>query len=60
MKKYSMELVVGVFVSVGIVAMVYLSVNLGDVSLFGDKGYIVFAEFDGPRERRVYVKVMEG
>lgn len=46
MKKYSIELVVGVFVCIGIVAMIYLSVNLGEVAIFGKEGEIIYAEFD--------------
>jgi phospholipid/cholesterol/gamma-HCH transport system substrate-binding protein len=46
MKKYSTELSVGVFVCIGIVAMVYLSVKRGDVNILGDKGDIIYAEFD--------------
>ena len=45
MKKYSAELTVGIFVVLGIVALAYLSVRLGDVRLFGQDGYIVYAEF---------------
>jgi len=45
MKKYSTELMVGIFVVLGIVALAYLSVKLGDVRLFGRNGYLVYAEF---------------
>jgi len=45
MKKYSAELTVGIFVVLGIVALAYLSVRLGDVRLFGQDGYLVYAEF---------------
>jgi phospholipid/cholesterol/gamma-HCH transport system substrate-binding protein len=46
MKKYSTELAVGVFVCIGIIAMIYLSVKLGDVNILGNKGEIIYAEFD--------------
>lgn len=45
MKKYSTELMVGIFVVLGIVALAYLSVKLGDVRLFGKSGYLIYAEF---------------
>jgi len=45
MKKYSAELMVGIFVVCGIIALTYLSVKLGDVRLFGQGGYLVYAEF---------------
>ncbi|MFQ5736572.1 MAG: outer membrane lipid asymmetry maintenance protein MlaD [Thermodesulfobacteriota bacterium] len=45
MKKYSTELMVGIFVVFGIIALAYLSVKLGNVHLFGQEGYIVYAEF---------------
>jgi phospholipid/cholesterol/gamma-HCH transport system substrate-binding protein len=37
---------VGIFVVLGLAAMTYLSVRLGDVEIFGSKGYMVYAEFD--------------
>lgn len=46
MKTYRTELVVGLFVFLGIVAMGYLSFNLGDVSLFGEKGQVIYADFE--------------
>ena len=39
------EIAVGLFMLVGIVAMVYLSVRLGQVDLFGARGYVVYADF---------------
>jgi phospholipid/cholesterol/gamma-HCH transport system substrate-binding protein len=46
MRTYIMELIVGIFVVAGIVAMVYLSITLGDVEILGRKGYAVYAVFD--------------
>ncbi len=40
------EFLVGVFVVVGIAAMAYISIKLGDVRVFGQSGYVIFAEFD--------------
>lgn len=46
MQKHTTELIVGIFVVLGLAAMTYLSVRLGDVEIFGRKGYMVYAEFD--------------
>jgi phospholipid/cholesterol/gamma-HCH transport system substrate-binding protein len=46
MRTYIIELIVGIFVVAGIVSMVYLSITLGDVEIFGRKGYAVYAVFD--------------
>lgn len=40
------ELMVGVFVLIGLVALAYLSVRLGKLEFFGSGGYRVTAEFD--------------
>jgi phospholipid/cholesterol/gamma-HCH transport system substrate-binding protein len=40
-----MELGVGLFMVVGIVALAYLSVNLGRVDIMGQSGYVVYADF---------------
>lgn len=45
MKKITVETAVGIFVILGILCLAYLSVKLGDVSLFGTKQYIVKARF---------------
>lgn len=45
MKKYSTELMVGIFVVFGVIALAYLSIKLGDVRLFGQNGYLIYAEF---------------
>ncbi len=45
MKKYSMETTVGIFLVFGLLALAYMTVKLGDISLFGDKGYPLFARF---------------
>ncbi len=47
MKKARLEVIVGVFIIVGFLALVYLAFNLGEVSLFqGGRTYSVIAEFD--------------
>lgn len=45
MRKFNLEIVVGLFVVVGFVCFAWLSVRLGDVSLFGSKTYQVTASF---------------
>jgi phospholipid/cholesterol/gamma-HCH transport system substrate-binding protein len=40
-----MELGVGLFMVAGVVALAYLSVNLGRVDILGQRGYVVYAEF---------------
>jgi len=39
------EIGVGLFMLVGIFALAYLSVRLGQVDLFGAQGYTIFADF---------------
>ena len=45
MKKYSKETVVGLFMLVGLVCVAYMAVKLGNVSIFGDDTYTLFANF---------------
>ena len=45
MKKYTMETTVGVFLVFGLLAIGYMTVKLGHVSLFGDNAYSLFARF---------------
>jgi phospholipid/cholesterol/gamma-HCH transport system substrate-binding protein len=45
MRKITIETGVGMFVIFGLMALGYLSIKLGDVSLFGRKGYAVTARF---------------
>ena len=40
---------VGLFVLIGVLALGYLSVNLGRVSFLGGGGYVVTAEFPSSR-----------
>jgi phospholipid/cholesterol/gamma-HCH transport system substrate-binding protein len=46
MKKYSQETVVGIFVVLGLLCIGYMTVKLGDVSLFEDDTYSLYAEFN--------------
>ncbi len=45
MKRFNVEVAVGVFVVLGFLCFAYLSVKLGDVKLFGDDSYPVTARF---------------
>lgn len=45
MKKYSAELSVGIFVFVSLLCVAYLTIRLGKMDLFTDKGYQVVAKF---------------
>ncbi|MDP2157520.1 MAG: outer membrane lipid asymmetry maintenance protein MlaD [Nitrospirota bacterium] len=46
MKKFDLELAVGVFLLIGILSIGYLSVKLGNLDLTGKRGYIIRAEFE--------------
>lgn len=45
MKRFNVEMAVGVFLVAGFICFAYLSVKLGNVNLFGDKTYSVSARF---------------
>jgi phospholipid/cholesterol/gamma-HCH transport system substrate-binding protein len=45
MKKYTQETVVGIFVVVGIIAIAYMTINLGNVGFLGEKTYTLIAKF---------------
>ena len=45
MKKYSKETTVGLFMVVGLVFIAYMTINLGQISIFGDDAYIINARF---------------
>jgi phospholipid/cholesterol/gamma-HCH transport system substrate-binding protein len=45
MERTRVNVAVGLFVLLGVVALGYLSVKLGRVSFLGGSGYLVFAEF---------------
>lgn len=46
MKKYSNELTVGIFIIFGLLCLAYLTVRLGQMELFSNKGYELNASFD--------------
>lgn len=39
------ELIVGIFVLVGIISLGYLTIRLGKLEIFGNNGYVVYADF---------------
>ena len=45
MKKYSNETIAGIFVVIGLICLGYMTVQLGDVSIFGDDSYSLYAKF---------------
>ena len=45
MKKHRVETTVGIFVVIGLLCIGYMTVKLGDVSVFGDDSYSLFARF---------------
>jgi len=53
MKTYKMESVVGIFVVIGLLAVGYMTIKLGKVSLFGDDTYPLYARFSSVSGLRV-------
>ncbi|MGD9173990.1 MAG: outer membrane lipid asymmetry maintenance protein MlaD [Desulfobacterales bacterium] len=53
MKKYTQETVVGIFVVIGILAIAYMTINLGNVGFFGEKSYSLIAKFTSVSGLRV-------
>ncbi|MGH7414854.1 MAG: outer membrane lipid asymmetry maintenance protein MlaD [Candidatus Rokuibacteriota bacterium] len=45
MKRSALDLGVGIFVLIGLLALGWLSVNLGRVDILGTRGYVVSADF---------------
>ena len=45
MKKYSKETVVGFFVVVGLLCIIYMTVKLGKLDLFSENRYTLYADF---------------
>ncbi|HIE07378.1 MAG TPA: outer membrane lipid asymmetry maintenance protein MlaD, partial [Desulfarculaceae bacterium] len=45
MKKFNLEMSVGVFMMVGLMAVAYMTLNLGGLELFGGNYYKVHASF---------------
>ena len=45
MKKYTMETIVGIFVTLGLICVGYMAVKLGNVHILGDSSYPLIAKF---------------
>ena len=45
MRKFDLELGVGLFIIAGMVCLAYLTIKLGQLEVFGDKGYEIHAVF---------------
>ena len=45
MKKYTMETIVGIFVTLGLICVGYMAVKLGNVHIMGDDSYPLIAKF---------------
>jgi phospholipid/cholesterol/gamma-HCH transport system substrate-binding protein len=45
MKKFDLELTVGLFIIAGIICLGYLSIKLGKMEIVGERGYEVYALF---------------
>jgi phospholipid/cholesterol/gamma-HCH transport system substrate-binding protein len=46
MKKYTQETVVGIFVVIGLIAIAYMTVKLGNVGFLGENSYTLYAKFN--------------
>ncbi len=53
MKKYTQETVVGIFVVVGLLAIAYMTVKLGNVGFLGENTYSLYAKFTSVTGLRV-------
>ncbi len=53
MKKYTQETVVGIFVVIGLLAIAYMTVKLGNVGFLGEKSYSLYAKFTNVTGLRV-------
>ena len=45
MKKFDLELAVGLFIIAGILCLAYLSIRLGKMEIIGEKGYEIYGIF---------------
>ena len=53
MKKYTQETVVGIFVVIGLFAIAYMTVKLGNVGFLGERSYTLIAKFTSVSGLRV-------
>jgi phospholipid/cholesterol/gamma-HCH transport system substrate-binding protein len=53
MKKYTQETVVGIFVVIGLFAIAYMTVKLGNVGFIGEQSYSLYAKYTSVSGLRV-------
>ncbi len=53
MKKYRVETAVGIFISIGLLCIGYITLTLGEVSFIGDDSYLLYARFTSVSGLRV-------
>ena len=53
MKKYTQETVVGIFVVIGLLAIAYMTVKLGNVGFLGENTYTLYAKYSNVTGLRV-------
>ncbi|MBN1474732.1 MAG: outer membrane lipid asymmetry maintenance protein MlaD [Syntrophaceae bacterium] len=53
MKKYKIETIVGIFVVFGLICVGYMTIKLGNISLFGDNTYRLVARFNNVSGMRI-------
>jgi phospholipid/cholesterol/gamma-HCH transport system substrate-binding protein len=53
MKKYTQETVVGIFVVIGLLAIAYMTVKLGNVGFLGESTYTLYAKYSNVTGLRV-------
>ena len=53
MKKYTQETVVGIFVVIGLFAIAYMTVKLGNVGFLGENTYTLYAKYNNVTGLRV-------
>lgn len=53
MKKYTQETVVGIFVVIGLLAIAYMTVKLGNIGILGENSYSLYARFSSVTGLRV-------
>ena len=56
--KFSLEFTVGIFILIGILCLGYLSIKLGTLEVFGNKGYNIYAIFSNSGGLKTGASVM--
>jgi len=58
MKRFDLELTVGLFIIAGIICLGYLSIRLGKIEVVGSKGYEIYALFSNSGGLKVGSSIM--